>query len=66
VKWKEARRRWDRKIEGPKPDHRFLDVPTHNVFFWKFTPCKGKLNMANFSVHIQEEFGNVLIPLLKV
>lgn len=66
VKWKEATRRWERKIGGPKPDHRFLEVPSHNVFFWKFTPPTGQLNLANFSVSIREEFGNELIPLLKV
>ena len=66
VKWKEATRRWERKIGGPKPDHRFLDVPSHNVLFWKFTPPTGELNLANFSVSIREEFGNELFRYSKL
>ena len=64
-KLKEARNRWSRDIGGPNPDHRFLAVPKHNVFFWEFEEFDSRLNNDNFGVEVRESFGSLLIPLLK-
>ena len=57
------KKRWEKEIGGPNPDHRFLGVPPYNCFFWN-KECKS-LPEEEFPVELREKFGGVLIPLLQ-